>query len=220
MVEDHKHNDETRRHEESTTKTGNDTGDSAPSISLPPPPTTQRLEVDRKDPLIPVGRVIQFHSWTRESSAMERSRITISLETFVTDLYRFPKWWIQVSEPNQPSQRMRSYQMEVIPLGPSSSVLDAQLQHMVLSQEGRVQLVKFPVVTNLDSFACPDWLGALMQDWRQLSTFSSFRLYSNRDKNNAEEARAQTLQNQRACFEGAPVWVRQSHLLASRSWLD
>jgi hypothetical protein len=154
----------------------------------------------RKD-LIPVGRVVaqKVDGHTSDCSV----KLKLSIETFLTDVYRMPSWWLELpSLDDCQSITRRKILIEVVPLGGRSGVeISCDTSNMMISDHGRVLFARYLVVLKPGTCGqAPAWFN------KKLSELSSGREhYSNSDF--LVEA-----------IKGATVYVRQADIVALRPW--
>lgn len=155
---------------------------------------------ERRTDLLPVGRVVaqKFDGHTSDCSV----KLKLSIESFLTDVYRMPTWWLELSLDDCQSPTRRKILVEVVPLGGQSGVeIPCDTSNMMLSDHGRLLFARYLVV--LKPGICghaPAWFN------KKLSDLSSGRdLYSNPDF--LLEA-----------ITGATVYVRQADVAALRPW--
>jgi hypothetical protein len=153
----------------------------------------------RKD-LLPVGRVVaqKVDGHTSDCSV----KLKLSIETFLTDVYRIPSWWLELSLDDCESATHRKILIEVVPLGGRSGVdIPCDTSNMMISDHGRVLFTRYLVVLKPGTCGhAPAWFN------KKLSELSSGGAhYSNSDF--LVEA-----------IKGATVYVRQADVVALRPW--
>ena len=153
----------------------------------------------RKD-LLPVGRVVaqKVDGHTSDCSV----KLKLSIETFLTDVYRIPSWWLELSLDDSQSATNRKILIEVVPLGGRSGVeIPCDTSNMMISGHGRVLFTRYLVVLKPGTCGhAPAWFN------KKLSELSSGgEHYSNSDF--LVEA-----------IKGATVYVRQADVVALRPW--
>jgi hypothetical protein len=153
----------------------------------------------RRD-LLPVGRVVaqKVDGHTSDCSV----KLKLSIETFLTDVYRIPSWWLELSLDDCESATHRKILIEVVPLGGRSGVdITCDTSNMMISDHGRVLFARYLVVLKPGTCGhAPAWFN------KKLSELSSGGAhYSNSDF--LVEA-----------IKGATVYVRQTDVVALRPW--
>jgi hypothetical protein len=156
---------------------------------------------ERRTDLLPVGRVVaqKVDGHTSDCSV----KLKLSIETFLTDVYRMPSWWLELpSLDDCQSVTHRKILIEVVPLGGRSGVeIICDTRNMMIADHGRLLFGRYLVVLKRGTCGhAPTWFN------KRLSELTSSReQYSNSDF--LLEA-----------IQGATVYVRQADVVALRPW--
>jgi hypothetical protein len=156
---------------------------------------------ERRTDLMPVGRVVaqKVDGSTSDFSV----KLRLSVETFLTDVYRIPSWWLELpSVEDCQSETSPSHKVliEVVPLGGRSGVeIPCDTHNMMISDHGRLLFSRYLVVLKPGTCGhAPSGFNKKLSDLSSGGPHNSDFLLE--------------------AIKGATVYVRQADVVALRPW--
>lgn len=160
--------------------------------------------------LVPIGRLVDNIQVAGYSSSRSL-KLTLSLETFVTDLYRFSHWWLELPTTREEGQDTThlTIMFRVLPLGERTDVaIQASLSSMTMAEQGCMRLSRYPVLVQ-------EVLGTPVALEQQVGKDARILVQRPNAFSQDAERRLRFVK----AVTGATVYVKLSDLTAVRPWI-